>query len=70
MVGYECVICQKMNYILDCSHFRGYSQSTKTNKQCQKQIIIIITIATRLWVRSMHDKSNILSFDQRSEHKA
>ena len=31
MVGYKCVIYQKMNYVLDRLHFRGYSQSARTN---------------------------------------
>ena len=31
MVGYKCVIHQRVNYVLDHLYFRGYSQSAKTN---------------------------------------
>ena len=30
MVGYKCVIHQRVNYILDCLYFRENSQSVKT----------------------------------------
>ena len=30
MIGYECVIYQKVNYILDCLYFRENSQSVRT----------------------------------------
>ena len=40
----------------------------QTNKQYQKWIIIMITIMTRHWVRSMHSKGDTSSLDQRFEH--
>ena len=42
----------------------------QTNKQCQKQIIIMIMITTRHRVRSMHGGDNTSSLEQRSEYKA
>ena len=37
MVRVEYVIHQKVNYVLDRSQFRRYSQSAPTNKQAHKQ---------------------------------
>ena len=42
----------------------------QTNKQCQKQIIITIMITTKHWVKSIHDKDNTSSLEQKSEYKA
>ena len=37
IVRCECMIHQRVNYLLDRSHFRGYSQSAQTNKRTNKQ---------------------------------
>ena len=48
MVGYEYVIHQKVNYVLDCLYFRKYSQSARTN----------------IWTMSKKDNDNNYNYDQ------
>ena len=38
-------------------------------EQCQKHIIIMITITTKYWEKSIRDKNNTLSLDQKSSYK-
>ena len=53
MVGCECVIHQRVNYVLDRSHFRGYSQSARTNERTM----------------SKTDNNNDYDYDQTSGEK-
>ena len=38
MVGYECMIYQRVNYVLDRLYFKGYSQSARINVQIMSEV--------------------------------